>query len=89
MVYISHLDVMRLLSRAARRAGVPIALTQGFSPHPRIRLERAVKLGESFEGEPGEMVLEDLMAPDELTQRFCQALPEGIDIKDIVLVPVH
>ena len=86
MIYLSHLDVMRLLARAARRAGVPLALTQGFSPRPRIRLERAVKLGQGFEAEPGEMVLKDLVAPQELTERFRQALPEGICVKDIGLI---
>ena len=86
MVYLSHLDLMRLLSRAARRAGVPVALTQGFSPRPRIRLQRAVKLGVSFEDEPGEMVLKDLVAPGELTERLRRALPEGICVKDIGLI---
>ena len=86
MVYLSHLDVMRLLARAARRAGIPLALTQGFSPRPRLRLERAVKLGVSFEAEPGEMLLKDLVAPQELAERFRRALPEGVCVKDIELI---
>ena len=86
MVYLSHLDVMRLLARACRRAGVPLALTQGFSPRPRLRLERAVKLGQAFDAEPGEMVLKDLVPPQELGRRLRPALPEGIEIRDIAYI---
>ncbi len=86
MTYLSHLDLMRLLARAARRALIPLALTQGFSPRPRLRLKRAVKLGVPFEAEPGEMVLKDLVAPQELAERFRTVLPEGICVKKIELM---
>jgi len=86
MAYLSHLDVVRLLARACRRAGVPLALTQGFSPRPRLRLARAVKLGQAFEAEPGQMILKDLVAPQEVAQRLRQALPEGLCVKDIHLI---
>ncbi len=32
---ISHRDIMRCLERMLRRAGIPIAFTQGFNPGPR------------------------------------------------------
>ena len=32
--FISHLDIIRLLVRALRRAGIPLEYTEGFSPHP-------------------------------------------------------
>jgi len=86
MVYVSHLDVMRLLARSARRAGVPLALTQGFSPHPRICMKRAVKLGLAFTAEPGEMVLRSEMDPRDLGARFRRALPEGICVDNIVKI---
>jgi radical SAM-linked protein len=85
MIYLSHLDLMRLLARACRRAGIPVALTQGFSPHPRIRVERAMKLGVSFEDGAGEMVLVSPMPPDDLAARLRTALPGEICVKEIVL----
>ncbi|MGE5280507.1 MAG: TIGR03936 family radical SAM-associated protein [Deltaproteobacteria bacterium] len=85
MVYLSHLDLMRLLTRAFRRSGAALALTQGFSPRPRLRVARAVKLGMSFEAEAGEVELKDLMAPRELAARLDAALPLGIRVDDLVL----
>ena len=32
--YISHLDLMRTLQRALRRAKIPVAFSQGFNPNP-------------------------------------------------------
>jgi len=36
--FISHLDLMRLWQRAIKRAGISVAYSEGFSPHPRISL---------------------------------------------------
>lgn len=46
MRFISHLDLMRLFQRALRRANLPIAISQGFSPHLKISIKRALKLGQ-------------------------------------------
>ncbi|MFH1087432.1 MAG: TIGR03936 family radical SAM-associated protein, partial [Chloroflexota bacterium] len=43
--FISHLDLMRLWERAFRRAGVPLAYSQGFTPHPSISLAAPLALG--------------------------------------------
>ena len=45
MRFISHLDLMRLFQRALRRANLPVTITQGFSPHLKISVDRALKLG--------------------------------------------
>jgi len=51
MKYISHLDLMRLFMRAVRRAALPIKMTEGFSPHPKLSIKRALKLGLESEHE--------------------------------------
>lgn len=38
MKYITHLDMMRFWERALRRAGLPVAYSEGFSPHPQIAI---------------------------------------------------
>ena len=43
--YLSHLDLMRLWERALRRAGLPAAYSEGFSPHPRISLASPLAVG--------------------------------------------
>jgi radical SAM-linked protein len=39
MRYISHLDLMRLFMRAMRRADLPLKMSEGFSPHPKLSLK--------------------------------------------------
>ena len=85
MVYISHLDLMRLFNRAARRARLPVSLTQGFNPHFKIRLNRALKLGVSSEREVGEFVLNEKIGAGDLQKRWQDVLPQGIEIKEIRL----
>src|SRR6516164_7319833 len=36
MRFASHLDVARAFERGVRRAGLPIAYSAGFTPHPKI-----------------------------------------------------
>jgi radical SAM-linked protein len=43
--YISHLDLMRLWQRALNRAGLEIAYSEGFNPHPRMSLAAPLALG--------------------------------------------
>ena len=45
MRFISHLDFIRLIYRALRRAEIPFVLTEGFSPHPKVKFSQALKLG--------------------------------------------
>jgi radical SAM-linked protein len=34
--FLAHLDAMKLWERALRRAGIPVASTEGFNPRLRI-----------------------------------------------------
>ncbi len=43
--YVSHLDMQLVWERTLRRAGVPLAYSQGFSPHPRLHMASALPLG--------------------------------------------
>jgi hypothetical protein len=49
--FISHLDLLRTFGRAARRAGLPLAFTQGFNPHPKITFAAPLAVGISGEAE--------------------------------------
>jgi radical SAM-linked protein len=42
--YISHLDWVRLMQRAFKRAGIPIAYTQGFNPKPKMHFSPALPM---------------------------------------------
>lgn len=83
MRYISHLDLMRLLTRAMRRADFPLKITQGFNPHPKLSLKRALKLGLESESEEASILLKEEMGHEEFKGRLQKQLPEGIEIKDV------
>ena len=83
MKYISHLDLMRLFMRAMRRADLSLKLSEGFSPHPKLSLKRALKLGLESESEEAAIVLRLPIAPEEFKSRLQPQLPEGISIKDV------
>ena len=43
--FVGHLDLMRTLQRALRRANVPLAYSQGFNPHPLMSFASPLALG--------------------------------------------
>ncbi|MGB2757664.1 MAG: TIGR03936 family radical SAM-associated protein, partial [Acidimicrobiia bacterium] len=43
--FIGHRDLARALERALRVAQVPLAFTEGFSPHPKISFGHALTVG--------------------------------------------
>jgi len=83
MRYISHLDLMRLFMRAMRRADLPLKMTEGFSPHPKLSLKRALKLGLESDNEEASIVLKFPGAPDDFKNKLQRQLPEGIQVKDV------
>lgn len=83
MKYISHLDLMRLFMRAFRRADLPLKITQGFNPHPKLSIKRALKLGLESENEEASVVLKEPVARQEFKERLKKQLPEGIEIKEV------
>lgn len=81
MKYISHLDLVRLFQRATRRADIQVALSKGFSPRPKIRFKRALKLGVESEAEEAIFQLTSSLSLDDFKNRLQRQLPEGISIK--------
>ena len=80
--FTSHRDVARMFERAFRRAEVPLAYTEGFSPRPRISFGLALSTGYESLAEYLDADLEAGTAVDELTlpPRLSAALPNGIDV---------
>lgn len=82
MKYISHLDLIRLFMRALRRAELPLKMTEGFSPHPKFSIKRALKLGIESDNEEAAITLTEQINPEEFKERLQKQLPQGIVIKD-------
>jgi radical SAM-linked protein len=83
MKFISHLDLARLFQRAARRAGISLMISQGFSPRPKISFKRALKLGVESEAEEAVFHLKDMISKEDFGNRLQAQLPGGIVIKNI------
>lgn len=81
--YVAHLDVMRTWERAIRRAKLPLAYTQGFSPHPRIAFAAPLPVGTLGRCEQMDVWLEDGVEPAEARRRLDGSLPAGLDIEDV------
>lgn len=86
MRYISHLDLVRLFQRAARRADIPLELSRGFSPRPKIRFKRALKLGVESEAEEAMFELKSLISSGDFKNRLQRQFPEGIEIKQVEVI---
>jgi radical SAM-linked protein len=89
MIYISHLDLMRLFARSLRRADLPIALSQGFTPRPRLSVARAGRLGVELFDQEGELILREPVAAGDIQCRWQAALPRGIDVAEFALAEGH
>lgn len=63
LALLSHLEVARALERAVRRAGLPFAVSQGFSPHMRIAFGAALPVGVGSTCELFDVFLTDYVAP--------------------------
>jgi radical SAM-linked protein len=81
--FISHLDLMRLLIRALRRAQIPLAYSEGFSPHPRISLAAPLSVGLTGEAEFMDMTLERAVSPHWFMSAVNQQLPQGVEILEV------
>ena len=78
--FTSHRDVARVLERAVRRSGIPIAFSAGFTPHPKISYVGAAPTGVASEAEYAEIGLSAERDPAAVMAALDAALPPGIDI---------
>ena len=84
--YISHLDLMRTFQRAIRRGQIPIKYSKGFNPHPEMSFAQALSLGISSKGEYLDINIKEILDVHELKDKLNRALPEGLVIKEAVVL---
>jgi len=78
--FTSHRDFARAFERALRRAGIPMAYSAGFTPHPKISYIGAAPTGVSSEAEYVEIGLARRMDVEEVRSVLDAALPDGLDL---------
>jgi radical SAM-linked protein len=78
--FLSHLDLMRLWERALRRAELPLAYSEGFSPHPQIALAAPLSVGVTSQAELMDVSLSRWVPPQSFITQVSEQLPCGIDL---------
>jgi radical SAM-linked protein len=83
MRFASHRDVARAFERGVRKAGLPIAYSAGFTPHPKISYPGGAPTGVASEAEYLSLALTERQDETQVGQRLNAALPDGIDVVDV------
>ena len=78
--YVSHLDLMRAMSRTLRRARVPLWYTEGFNPHPYMTFSLPLSLGMESLCESMDIRIEGDSTNEEIFDMLKGSMPPGIEI---------
>lgn len=81
--FLAHLDAVTQWERALRRAGVPVALSQGNTPRPKLAFAAPLPLGMLGERELVDVVLAERLTLPTLRSRLEGQLPAGYRLVDL------
>ncbi len=79
MIYISHLDLLRLFERIFRKSGIKLKHSEGFTPRPKISLASPISLGEEAYNEPMDVEFLDDIQNEELLSKMNLNSPAGLE----------
>jgi radical SAM-linked protein len=85
--WLAHLDLMRVFERTLRRTGLPLAFTQGFSPHPVMTFALPLGVGIDAADDVADFALDADIAPEEFVVKMNATLPEGLRILGARIAP--
>ncbi len=76
--FLSHLDLLRIFSRLARREDIDLVYSSGFNPHAEIVFSAPLPLGMTSDAEYVDLLLNGPADENELMEKLSRSLPEGI-----------
>jgi len=82
--FIGHLDFMNVWRRSLRRAGLPLAYSQGYNPRPKISMTMASSLGIEIESDWIEFELTCDIQAESIHERVSKVLPRGVAVKRVL-----
>ena len=86
LIYLGHLDILRLLERALRRSSLPISYSGGFHPLPRIKFALALPLGIEAEGEIMDIDFTKELDPYFIIIKLQEFLPKELKLLSATLL---
>lgn len=81
--FISHLDTLRVFTRAIQRAEIPVLWSEGFNPHQKLSIAQPLSVGMESEFEVMDLEVEDDYPYEELKEALNRELPKGIEIMEV------
>lgn len=87
--YVAHLDMLRFWERTLRRAGAPVAYSEGFTPHPQINLGAPLAVGQTGRAELLDVFLAEVWPPERFRNALARQLPRGLTITHVAEVALE
>lgn len=87
MKFIGHLDVMRYFQKAIRRADIPIAFSEGFSPHMIMSFAAPLGVGLTSHAEYMDIEVKEAIPSREALERLNRVMVEGMEVLSYRQVP--
>lgn len=85
--FVGHIDLVTTWTRAFRRAGIPLAYSQGFNPQAKIQVAGSLPVGTMGYAELMDIALTEPMDADEILQRVADTLPNGYGLSAVEALP--
>lgn len=82
--YISHLDTMRTLHRAIRRAGLPLTYSKGFNPHPSISFASPLSVGIESLAEYIDVEFDSVLNEKDILEKINLSMPHGLEALKVI-----
>jgi len=80
---ISHLNLIKVFIQALRRSNLPVAYSEGFSPHPKVSFGPPLPLGMKSRSEYADIVLGETVNVSEFKVCLNKNLPGGLEILEV------
>ncbi len=85
--FLGHLDVMRYVQKAIRRAEIDIKYSEGYSPHQILSFAQPLSVGSTTDGDYMDMTLNSMVSLDDVIKRLRDNMNEGIYILAATVLP--
>ena len=85
--FLGHLDVMRYVQKAIRRAEIDIKYSEGYSPHQILSFAQPLSVGSTTDGDYMDMTLISCNSPEEVMDKLNGVMNEGIEITGVSVLP--
>ncbi len=83
MIYIGHLDLLKIFQRSIKRAKLPIKYSEGFNPHQEVVFALPLPLGFTTKADYVDIKLTTDMDTNEIKERLNNSTPNGLNIIDV------